>query len=157
MPSTHRVANQQRIAARRALEWIRASKPSWFLDMKYHTCLQMQHVRCRPCTNAEVVGTHRWNSAGYEGNLSNGDKVCYSCYYKSHLILLQEEKLVRTVISSQRLPTLGTPLVQLKHLVHCSKCVTWPWTKLLSMWVKNCYKEKSSSYLLFMTFLRKFS
>jgi len=27
------------------------------------------------------------------GNLSNRDKVCYSCY-KSHLILLQEEKKV---------------------------------------------------------------
>ena len=35
---------------------------------------------------------------------------------------------MRTVISSQRLPTLGTPLVQPKHLLHCSKCVTWPWT-----------------------------
>ena len=58
------------------------------------TCgMSLKHVRCRPCPNAEVVGTHLRNSAGYEGNLSNGDKVCYSCY-KSHLILLQEEKKV---------------------------------------------------------------
>jgi len=38
VPSAYRVANQQRMAARRALEWIGASKPGWFLDMKYHTC-----------------------------------------------------------------------------------------------------------------------
>ena len=37
-PSAYRVANQQRMAARRALEWIRALKPGWFLDMKYQTC-----------------------------------------------------------------------------------------------------------------------
>ena len=38
-----------------------------------------------------VVGTHLRNSAGYEGNLSNGDKVCYSCY-KSHLIYIYSYK-----------------------------------------------------------------
>ena len=38
VPSAYRVANQQRMAARGAVEWIRASKPSWILDMKYHTC-----------------------------------------------------------------------------------------------------------------------
>ena len=38
VPSAYRVTNQQRMAARRALEWIGASKPAWFLDMKYHTC-----------------------------------------------------------------------------------------------------------------------
>ena len=39
VPSAYRVANQQGMAARRALEWITASKPGWLLDMKYHTCL----------------------------------------------------------------------------------------------------------------------
>jgi len=39
VPSPYRVANQQRMATRGALEWIRASKPGWFLDMKYHTCV----------------------------------------------------------------------------------------------------------------------
>jgi len=38
VPSAYRVANQQRMTARRALEWIGALKPGWFLDMKYHTC-----------------------------------------------------------------------------------------------------------------------
>ena len=38
VPSAYRVANQQRMAARRALEWIGASKPGWFLDMKYQIC-----------------------------------------------------------------------------------------------------------------------
>ena len=38
VPSTYRVTNQQRMAARRALEWIGALKPGWFLGMKYHTC-----------------------------------------------------------------------------------------------------------------------
>ena len=38
VPSAYRVANQQRMAARRALEWIGVLKPGWFLDMKYHTC-----------------------------------------------------------------------------------------------------------------------
>ena len=33
VPSAYRVANQQRMADRRALEWIGASKPGWFLDM----------------------------------------------------------------------------------------------------------------------------
>ena len=40
VPSAYRVTSQQRMAARRALEWIRALKPAWFLDMKYHTCFQ---------------------------------------------------------------------------------------------------------------------
>ena len=35
VPSAYRIANQQRMAARRALEWIGVSKPGWFLDMKY--------------------------------------------------------------------------------------------------------------------------
>jgi len=38
VPSAYGVTNQQRMAARGALEWIGASKPGWFLDMKYHTC-----------------------------------------------------------------------------------------------------------------------
>jgi len=38
VPSAYRVTNQLRMAARRALEWIGASKPGWFLDMKCHTC-----------------------------------------------------------------------------------------------------------------------
>ena len=36
VPSTYRLVNQQRMAAKGALEWIGASKPGWFLDMKYH-------------------------------------------------------------------------------------------------------------------------
>ena len=35
VPSAYRVANQQRVAARGALEWIGASKPGWFLDLSY--------------------------------------------------------------------------------------------------------------------------
>ena len=38
VPSAYRVTNQQGMATRRALEWIGASKPGWFLDMKYQTC-----------------------------------------------------------------------------------------------------------------------
>ena len=34
----YRVANQRRMAARRALEWIRCQRPVWCLDMKYQTC-----------------------------------------------------------------------------------------------------------------------
>ena len=35
----YRVAKQQRVTARRALEWIGTSKAcGWFLDMKYQTC-----------------------------------------------------------------------------------------------------------------------
>jgi len=43
VPSAYRVSNQQRMAARGALEWFGASKPGWFLDMKYHTCIQDTH------------------------------------------------------------------------------------------------------------------
>jgi len=43
MPRAYRVANQQRMAARVALEWFGASNPGWFLDMKYHTCIQDTH------------------------------------------------------------------------------------------------------------------
>jgi len=35
----YRVANQQRMAARRALEWIRTSKAQLDLKVKYQTCL----------------------------------------------------------------------------------------------------------------------
>ena len=34
----YRVTNQQRMAARRALEWIGTSKAWLVLDMKYQTC-----------------------------------------------------------------------------------------------------------------------
>ena len=36
----YRVTNQQQMAARRALEWIRASKAWLVLDMKYQLVLQ---------------------------------------------------------------------------------------------------------------------
>ena len=95
-----------------------------------------------------------------KGNLSNGDKVCYSCY-KSHLILLQEEKKVsedsdlQSTIANIRhsISTAKTPvtLQQVRDLA-MDKTVIYVGEELLSMWVKNCYKEKSSSYLLFMTF-----
>ena len=49
------------------------------------TCgMSLKHVKCRPCTNAEVVWAHLWNSASYEGNSSTGDEFCF----KYHLILL---------------------------------------------------------------------
>jgi len=34
----YRVANQQRMVSRKALEWIRTLKASWFLHMKNQTC-----------------------------------------------------------------------------------------------------------------------
>jgi len=40
------VTNQQRMAARRALEWIERRRPSWFLDMKYQTCLILSRNVC---------------------------------------------------------------------------------------------------------------
>ena len=47
VPSAYRVANQQRMAARRALEWIGASKPGWFLDMKYQLDLLLNGMGLR--------------------------------------------------------------------------------------------------------------
>ena len=43
--------------------------------------------------NAKVIREHLQDGAGFEGTLEAGDKVCYSCY-KSHLIILQQEKAV---------------------------------------------------------------
>ena len=56
------------------------------------TCgISLKHVKSRPCPNAELIGEHLRDSAGFEGNLMSGDKVRYSCY-KSHLVILQEVK-----------------------------------------------------------------
>ena len=59
----YRVAKQQRMAARRALEWIGTSKPRLVLDMKYQTfflkststpwCIFMNSL-CKECTYSRV-------------------------------------------------------------------------------------------------------
>ena len=51
------------------------------------TCgISLKHVPTRPCPNAELIGEHLRESAGFEGNLNTGDRVCFCCY-KSHLIV----------------------------------------------------------------------
>ena len=56
------------------------------------TCgISLKQVNSRPCQNAELIGEHLRDRAGFEGTLTSGDKVCYSCY-KSHLVILQEGK-----------------------------------------------------------------
>ena len=58
------------------------------------TCgISLKQVTFRPCPNAQVIREHLQESAGFEGTLGTGDKVCFSCY-KSHLIILQQEKAV---------------------------------------------------------------
>ena len=42
----YRVTNQQRMAAMRALEWIRTSKAWLVLDMKYQTCSARLDCHC---------------------------------------------------------------------------------------------------------------
>ena len=58
------------------------------------TCgISLRHIKSRPCPNAENIGEHLRDSTGFEGTLTSGDKVCYSCY-KSHLVILQEGKTI---------------------------------------------------------------
>ena len=58
------------------------------------TCgISLRHIKSRPCPNAEIIGEHLRDSTGFEGTLTSGDKVCYSCY-KSHLVILQEGKTI---------------------------------------------------------------
>ena len=45
----------------------------------------------RPCPNAKVVKDHLQENTAFDGNLSDGDKVCHSCY-KYHLQIIQECK-----------------------------------------------------------------
>ena len=72
------------------------------------TCgISLKHVKPRQCPNAELIVEHLRDSAGFEGNLTSGDKVCYSCY-KSHLVILQEGKnIARIVTFSQYLMNSG--------------------------------------------------
>lgn len=54
------------------------------------TCeTSLKHVNSRPCPNPEVIQSHLRNTAGFEGSISTGAKVCFSCY-KSHLTILQQ-------------------------------------------------------------------
>ena len=58
------------------------------------TCgISLKHIKSRPCPNVELIEKHLRDSAGFDGNLRSGDKVCYSCY-KWHLVILQEEKQI---------------------------------------------------------------
>ena len=51
----------------------------------------MRHETSRPCPNAAFIKKHLQDNAAFEGNLEVDDRVCFSCY-KSHLIILQNEK-----------------------------------------------------------------
>lgn len=73
--------------------------------------ISLKHVTSRPCPNAQVIREHLQESAGFEGTLEAGDKVCFSCY-KSHLIILQQEKAVSK--DSDLLSTLD----EYRHKVH---------------------------------------
>lgn len=60
------------------------------------TCeTSLKHVHSRPCPNPEVIQKHLRNTAGFEGSIAAGDKVCFSCY-KSHLAILQQDDRVST-------------------------------------------------------------
>lgn len=43
------------------------------------------------CPNAQLVKEHLQESAGFNGNLSDSDKVCFTCY-KFHLLIVQQGK-----------------------------------------------------------------
>ena len=56
------------------------------------TCgVNLKHVTSRPCPDAEVVKDHLQKNTTFNGDLSDGDRVCYSCY-KFHLLILHESK-----------------------------------------------------------------
>ena len=56
------------------------------------TCgANLRHETSRPCPNAAFIKKHLQDNAAFEGNLEVDDRVCFSCY-KSHLIILQNEK-----------------------------------------------------------------
>lgn len=70
-----------------------------FLQPQQRNCptceASLKHVHSRPCPNPKVIQTHLRNTAGFEGSIAAGDKVCFSCY-KSHLAILQEDDKVST-------------------------------------------------------------
>lgn len=60
------------------------------------TCeMSLKHVNCRSCPNPEIIQAHLRSTAGFEGSISAGDKVCFTCY-KSHLTILQQGNVVST-------------------------------------------------------------
>ena len=60
------------------------------------TCeISLKHVNNRVFPEPKVIEAHLRNTAGFEGTISTGDKVCFSCY-KSHLIILQNDKKINS-------------------------------------------------------------
>ncbi len=53
----------------------------------------LKHANPRPCPKPSVIQSHLTETAGFEGQINPGDKVCYTCY-KSQLVILQENKQV---------------------------------------------------------------
>ena len=47
------------------------------------------------CPNPSLIQKHLEEYAGFEGRISEKDKVCYTCY-RSHLVIIQQQKTTST-------------------------------------------------------------
>ena len=58
------------------------------------TCgVSLKNSNPKTCPLPKVVEEHLKASTGFEGNIGENDKVCYSCY-RSHLVIIQKNRSV---------------------------------------------------------------
>ena len=55
--------------------------------------ISLRHTITRPCPNAAIIQERLTKTTGFNGTLLSEDRVCFACY-KSHLVILQEEKKI---------------------------------------------------------------
>ena len=58
------------------------------------TCgVSLKNSNPKSCPSPKLVEEHLKASTGFEGNIRENDRVCYSCY-RSHLVIIQTNRLV---------------------------------------------------------------
>ena len=83
------------------------------------TCgISLRHKKSRVCPQPEQIGHHLSKTIGFEGHITEGQKVCFSCY-KSHLVILQQNSCTCESTDSDLEILINT----LKHSLQSTKVI----------------------------------
>ena len=79
--------------------------------------ISIKNVPVRSCPNSNLINKYLLEQMGYEGNLTNNSKVCFSCY-KSQLEIIKGTSLSSTDTDlSQLITSLNS-----QHSDNCKVC-----------------------------------
>ena len=88
-------------------------------EKKKWTTPPLKNAPVRSCPNSNLINKYLLEQTGFEGNLTNNSKVCFSCY-KCQLEILKETSLSST---DTDLSQLITSLNSQQTAVKCAKDV----------------------------------